>query len=77
MRRGSAGVATRGAYSAPPENRVVRRVVDNGDGRTGVRDQISDQWVGAAAWLAPWYCASAYEGPDLHDIEAGNIKVSE
>jgi hypothetical protein len=69
------GVATNGLYSTPPANRVVWRVVDRGNGQAGVPDQISDQGTGGEGILPAWYCAARYPGPDLHDIEAGNITI--
>jgi hypothetical protein len=69
------GVATNGLYSTPPTNWVAWRVVDRGNGQAGVPDQISDQYTGGGGTLPAWYCATRYAGPDLHDIEAGNITI--
>jgi hypothetical protein len=69
-----AGHATGGAGSEPP-NRVGWRVVDNGDDGSGTPDQISLQWTGMDAEFPAWYCASTFDGPDLYEVEAGNIKI--
>jgi len=69
------GIATNGLSSTPPTNRVAWRVLDRGSRRAGTPDQISDQYTGGGGTMPASYCASLYEGPDLHDIEAGNISI--
>lgn len=69
------GIATHGEHSAPPWNRVAWRAVDNGAGQIGPPDQISEQYWQGGGTLPAWYCASQYGGPDLYDIEAGNISI--
>jgi len=69
-----AGHATGGAGTEPP-NGVGWRVVDNGDDGSGTPDQISLQWTSMGAEFPAWYCASMFDGPDLYEVEAGNITI--
>ncbi len=70
------GFATSGVASAPPNNEVAWRVVDNGEGKNALPDdQISLQFFTGPAGFASSYCDATPAAPDLNDIEAGNIKI--
>ncbi len=74
------GYTRTGQSSEPPNNEVVWRVKDNGQGKKADPDQISLAWVGMGEGSAVGYCADTPTPPDplgalLNDIEAGNIQV--
>jgi len=70
------GYATSGRWSAPPNNAVIWRVKDDGQGERDPPDQISGQSTGRSS--AVGFCANASSTSlDLFDLEAGNIKIKE
>lgn len=69
------GYATLGVYSEPPRNGVGWRVKDTGAGDGRTPDQISLQYTNTGAGYAAWYCANTPDDPELHDVEAGDIRI--
>ena len=61
----------------PPNNGVVWRVIDNGQGRNAPADQMSGQGVGRSPEAVASHCADAPTGGNLFDLTAGNIQVRE
>ena len=59
----------------PPNNGVVWRVIDNGQGRNAPADQMSGQGVNRPPGNVASYCAAAPIGGILFDLTAGNIQV--
>ncbi len=69
------GFATSGLFSTPGENEGGWRVVDNGEGKNALPDQMSLEFVGAATGFAEDYCANTPAAPALFTLEAGNIQI--
>jgi hypothetical protein len=69
------GYATTGLFTTPPDNEVVWRVVDNGEGRNSPPDQISLQFVSSPAGFGDEYCVTTPTVPSLNIVEAGNIQI--
>ncbi len=61
----------------PPNNGVIWRVIDNGQGRNAPADQMSGQGVGRTPEDVVSYCADAPTGGNLFDLRTGNIQVRE
>ena len=61
----------------PPNNGVIWRVIDNGQGRNAPADQMSGQGVGRTPENVVSYCADAPTGDNLFDLTGGNIQVRE
>jgi hypothetical protein len=59
----------------PPNNGVIWRVIDNGQGRNAPADQMSGQGVNRPPENVASYCAAAPTGDILFDLAAGNIQV--
>jgi len=73
------GGVTTIATSGTPEvgGETGFRVVDNGQGRNSIPDQISLQFVNGGPGFAQSYCGDKPLSPDLADVEGGNIQIRE
>ena len=58
----------------PPNNGVIWRVIDNGQGRRAPPDQMSGQGVGRSPEAVASYCTDT-PGGNVFDLTAGNIQV--